>query len=135
LIREAALEDLDLALSHAKEFCLKHPRGLEYCERSARKTLKTLIEHKDGVLFVSETGVFGASIQPMLFNDQYRQAIEHFWYGDRLMFRHFEKWAKSHGVSAVAVGSTHGIGHERVGKHYERRGYKPAEHAFVKELA
>lgn len=123
-------------LQLAESFCTSIPgETAAFCVESAEKTLSTLIGHRDGVIFVSDKGMLGASVQPLLFNNAELRAVEHFMYGDIRLMKAYEEWAKSKGASKINIGNIHGLNHERVGQHYEKRGYVPCEHFYTKEVA
>ena len=51
-----------------------------------------------------------------------------------LLMDDFEAWAKGRGVTAITFTAHHGLEGERVGRLYERRGYKPVETIYIKRL-
>lgn len=87
-------------------------------------------------------GGLGGAIAPVFLNKNYMIAGERFWWvlpeyrgsaGIRLLTA-FEQAAKAVGCSHILMISLSGIYQEKVDKLYERAGYYPVEHVFMKVL-
>lgn len=97
---------------------------------------EVFIIETDGVI----TGMLGAMIYPDP-NDGALVATEMFWYvapeargaGLRLL-RDFEAWATDRGAARLIMVHLHDLMPEALAKLYQRRGYRPVETHYIKEI-
>lgn len=108
-------------------------------------TWRTFLDAGVADIFVHEqdhhiTGMLGAIIYPDA-NDGALVATEMFWYvapeargtGLRLL-RDFETWAQRRGAARIIMAHLHELMPEALTKLYLRRGYRPVETHYLKEV-
>lgn len=124
---------------------VKYPGGFKYEAFSAAWTV--LLEMGLGEIFFAHNGekvigLFGGVFNPDPFNGL-MTAAEQFWYvlpearGSRVslqLFDRFEEEAKARRCTRILMLRLEGEYAEVLSRLYERRGYKPAEQTFVKEI-
>lgn len=106
---------------------------------------RTYIESGIGAifgLFMGEelAGVMGALIFPEP-NSGEKQAMEMFWFvtpkarGRGLsLLPKYEEWARAEGAKQICMAHLHDLQPERLKQLYERRGYRPMETHYLKEI-
>ncbi len=101
-------------------------------------TLQQLIDSPDGILLVSETGMFGGICYPQPFNHAIKTGQELFWYsegGDGPdLLAAAEERARLLGVTKWGMFAQATMRPKVVGRYYERRGYRPDAYGYVKDL-
>ena len=137
MIREATRDDIPVLLEMGQRFAQK-ARLLEhvgYDAANMENTFGVMIDAPDHVIFIGESGAIGAMSGPHPFNYAHKIAQELFWWSEgreglRLLTA-FEEWAKGFCQSA-RMASLHAIKPEATGRLFERRGYIPLEHGFIR---
>lgn len=104
---------------------------------SMEQTFRLLIETDHNCLFVGERGAIGGCSGPHPFNHAHWIAQELFWWSEgreglRLLDA-FEGWAAAR-CATVRMITLEAVEPERMGRLYERRGYAPLEHGYIKGL-
>ena len=135
MIRDATEADIPRILEMGAKFFRamnRHEVG-EYSEAAAESTTRLLIEN--GILLVSENGMVGGLVYPFYMTGRLT-AQEFFWWSEdgkgRELMDAFEKRAKEMGAETIQMIALESLDPQRVGKIYERAGYKPAERSYIK---
>ena len=136
MIREATASDIPKLMEMGARFAEKaklfdhvgyHPADME-------ETFFLLIGGGHPV-FIGETGAIGAVSAPHPFNRAHIAAQELFWWSEGLegirLLQALEEWcdANCHSLRMITL---HAVRPEATGKLYERRGYVPLEHSYIK---
>lgn len=136
MIRAAAVSDiprlLEMGARFAKRAQLEEHVG--YKPESMAASFNALIEGGHPV-FIGESGAIGAMSSRHPFNDEHVIAQELFWWSEgreglRLLSA-LEAWCAEncHSLRMITLEQ---VEPERTGRLYERRGYKPLEHSYIK---
>jgi len=110
-------------------------------------TLTNAMEREDFEIFCfccdSEVvGLLACFVTPCFFSETI-QAVEMLWYVDpehrgskeaQQLLDHYEEWAKEKKAVVVNLINLDVLNAEKVGRLYERRGYRQIENTFIKEL-
>lgn len=133
MIKEATLDDIEQCVEWAREFHKYSAwSDLPFDAETVRKTLAGLVVKDEGLLLLTNSGMIGAVLSPMLFNQSIKIAYELFWWrGGMKLIRAYEDWAKSHEAIPLMV-CLDDENTDRMAKLYERRGYTPTERYFRK---
>lgn len=135
MIRPATLDDIPALLAMGEKFATK--AGLDehcgYDPQSMELTFRAMIERDEFCLFIGEGGAIGGMKAPHPFNHAVTMADELFWWSEgreglRLLDA-YEEWAAG---SIIRMTALEAVNPDRMGKFYERRGYRPLERAFVR---
>lgn len=140
MLKIATIEDKALVL----EMAIKFIEQTEYKEHYTKEKLEALVtdfilDPTKLLLLYGEVGFIAGIIVPFIFGDK-RLASELAWWvtpdqrgkeaGGELLLA-FEYWAKNVAkCDLISMGSLD----DRVGKYYEKNGYKLLERAYLKEL-
>lgn len=137
MIREATVEDIPRLLQMGEKFAdrARLSDSVGYDPTSMEKTFAWMIGDKNSVIFVGEAGAIGGMKAPHPFNHAHWIAQELFWWSEgheglRLLTA-FELWA-SQTCQSVRMLTLEAVEPERMGRLYERRGYRAIEHGYVK---
>lgn len=84
---------------------------------------------KHGILIVSDKGMIGGMVLPQWDTGEL-VAYEMFWWGDSSLLGRFEKKAEEMGAPSIQMNALT----DRVGKHYETRGYRKLSTSWLKEF-
>jgi hypothetical protein len=98
------------------------------------ETFEKLMNHDDGILVVSKTGMAGALVYPAYFNRHTLVAQEIFWWGDGDLLQALESRARTRGAETLSMISLDGLREDAVGRFYRMNGYRPLEHTYIKRL-
>lgn len=136
MIREATLSDIPAMLEIGERFSAKAKLAehVGYDATDMEATFRAMIENENYVIFVNEGGLIGGAKAPHPFNYSHWIAQEMFWWAERdgLKLLHaFEEWAREH-CHSIRMIAVEAIQPERVGRIYERQGYVPLEHGYIK---
>src|SRR5688572_6291922 len=140
-LRIANIQDFDLVFSMAKKFA----EASGYSKHMEEDKIKAIItdllngpQERKIIILHGEEGLLAGLVAPFTFGTAL-MATEVAWWvepdargknvGAELMDA-FEFWAKKVGCSLVIVSSID----DKVGKYYEKRGYKLHERAYLKEV-
>jgi GNAT superfamily N-acetyltransferase len=141
MIRIATEEDFELV----REFALKFLDSLPYRtivdEDKVDEIVKTFLKSdrtERVVLMYGDIGMLAGSVTPFIFGNVIMASEIGWWIepehrgkaAGRELLKAFEYWAKQVGCSAITMVSLD----ERLGKFYEKNGYKLYERAYVKEI-
>jgi hypothetical protein len=146
-IRDAELKDVPGLVRCARNF-FKYAKYEEFgmplddesfvdmvCEYINSSNCKCLVTEKDGKVVGSVCGV----ITPWVFNRNIPFAYEAFYWMESehrgrvsiKMLSEYEDWVQQYGAVSVMIQPETNLT-EKVGKLYEKRGYKPLEHFWVR---
>ena len=138
MIREATVEDIPRIVELGAEFLAYSPYRHHALDREAFASFAHgLIASEDGVVLLSDDGMFGGLITGLYFNPAIRVASELFWWArkeGRQLREAFEAWARDRGAEEVHMT---GLLDERaatIAKVFKRAKYAPSEVAFVKRF-
>ena len=140
-MREATCDDLLEMLRMSKLFV--EALGETPNRESIVSTLENLIESDDGVVLITEGGMVGALCYPKFFNTDSVLAQEMFWWVDEKhrgngiaggLLTGLEEWARGKSADELIMIAVDRLEGGKVGKIYRKRGYKPFERSYSKEL-
>jgi hypothetical protein len=139
MIRAATPADIPRLLEMGGKFSAK-ARLIEhvgYDPADMENTFAEMIAGEHYAVFIGETGAIGGMKAPHPFNYSHWMAQEMFWWSEgreglRLLTA-FELWASAH-CQTVRMITLEAIEPARMGALYERRGYVPLEHGYIKRL-
>lgn len=145
-IRKATIDDRDKAVSILKEFFEQTDYAeLGWSQESIEDIVEKLTVTDTAILFINDsgTGLVGGYCTPYWMNMGKVFAQEMFWYvlkghrggtdGARLL-KAFEDWAKEQKADYICMSSTANLDPEGVGNVLKRRGYKPVDISYLKEI-
>lgn len=136
MIRPATVKDIPALLEMGRKFAdkaqLKNHVG--YDPHSMVQTFEALITNGHP-LFIGEHGAIGATQIAHPFNHEHIHAQELFWWSEGreglALLRALEAHCAEH-CHSLAMITLEAIEPERTGRLYERLGYAPLEHSYVK---
>ena len=138
-VREATPEDFPAILEMGRRFHEFSPwRDRPFSDDATLEMLHRITDSDEAVLFTNGTGILGGVVAPIYFGGGV-VAQELFWFADkggRELLDAFEQWAEDKGASGALMISL-AIDEktdERMGKIYERRGYRLRERNYYKGL-
>lgn len=137
MIREATLQDIPVLLEMGERFSkvanLAEHVGYDAANMAA--TFRVMIEAPEHVIFIKDGGAIGAMSGPHPFNYAHTVAQELFWWcengGGLKLLRKLEEWAKERGAS-LRMACLEAVEPKRTGQLFERLGYAPIEHGYIK---
>jgi hypothetical protein len=140
VIREAVPEDIPRLLEYGARFAdrAKLSEHVGYDAADMDRTFRLMIDAPEHVVFVSDAGAIGGMSGPHPFNYKHIIAQEVFWWSEGRdglrLFHAFREWAqdKAHSLRMITLEA---VEPERTGRLYERLGYAPLEHSYVKVFA
>ena len=142
MIREATEKDIPAIVAMGREFFKLTGLPIEYDDDSVAGMVKNLINGESAVVFVDEEvkSAIAGLVYPFYFNTGILSGNEMFWWvspekrgsGIKLMDK-LEEWARGKGADLFQVTCLH-EGHDKIGSYYQRRGYKPKEHNYMRVL-
>lgn len=149
-VRPATVEDLDVYLKLAADFCAASPmKGLaEFDPAGMGALLKRLMENTNALVLVAEidgemVGITACLLYPLYFSPNYHVAQELWWYltpeargngiGKKL-FEAMEAWARSKEAKALFMIALEDERAPMMHKVYVNAGFRPLEKTFIKEL-
>lgn len=149
MIRAATHDDVPALLVLLREFHAASGMSAvaPFCAESLATSLRGMIGNDAAILLVADVagqvaGVAGAMLFPAYFNAAVQIGQETFWWaspehrgtvGPALMDA-LEAEAKARGAVKFLMVSLEALRPEAVGKLYQRRGYAPLEHSFVRAI-
>jgi len=138
MIREATLEDIPWLADIGRKFFAANewPVKMNFSDEFLEKTLTHLINDEAGYILRNDHGCIGCLFYPHYFTGELT-AQELFWWADKdglKLLKAFENLAKEKGAKSIAMITLHGLNPERVGGLYERMGYFPLEHTYIKVI-
>lgn len=142
MIREATEKDIPALVEMGRDFFDLTGLPIEYDEDSVAGMIENLIDGENAVVFVDEEvkSAIAGLVYPFYFNTSIISGNEMFWWvspekrgsGLKLMDK-LENWARDKGADLFQVTCLH-EGHAKIGEYYQRRGYKPTEHNYMRTL-
>jgi len=154
MIRPATLEDCETIAELGEEFFTEAgwQDVAEYRREDCLKSLQFLATNDTGILLVAEEdgeiiGMAGGLVSPLFFNFSHKAAQEFFWWmsprsGGTLgvrMLDALEHGARALGCSTLTMGLIAILSAGKKGASMRRllvrRGYRPAEHTWIKRLS
>lgn len=149
MIRLATVADIDALTAMGRQFfaATEYSDIVQFDDASFHKTVEHLMTG-DAVCLVAEVdgqviGAAGALAYPFYFNAGHKTGQEVFWWlnpehrGGQIgiqLFAALEDWAKTQGCQSFTMIALDAVDAERVGRIYQRCGYRPSEHSYIKEL-
>jgi GNAT superfamily N-acetyltransferase len=139
MVKQATPDDFPAILKMGRRFHEFSPwRDRPFSDDATLEMLHRITESDDAVLFTNGTGILGGVVAPIYFGGGV-VAQELFWFADkggRELLDAFEQWADDKGASGVLMISLamDEKTDERMGKIYERRGYRLRERNYYKGL-
>jgi len=148
MIRPAELSDLPRLVEMGERFfnAAGWPEVASWDVESITRTLSFLITEDAGAVFVLDhdgqlVGMAGGMLNPFYFNANHRTGQELFWWvepeyrgeGSKL-FDALEGWARDSGAQSFSMIALDRIKPEVMGRIYRMRGYRAAEHSYIKRF-
>ena len=136
MIRAATLADIPRLLEMGRKFAdrAKLVDHVGYDPHSMVQTFEAMISGGHPV-FIGERGAIGATQTPHPFNHEHIAAQELFWWSEGreglALLRALEAHCAEHCHSLLMI-TLEAVEPERTGRLYERLGYRPLEHSFIK---
>lgn len=137
MIREATLSDIPVLLAMWERFAevAKLSEHVGYDPESMGKSFAFMIEDENCIVLLSENGAIGGQKAPHPFNHAHWIAQELFWWSEgrdglRLLTA-FEQWSRDHchSLRMIALDAVEPV---RTGELYQRLGFNPLEHGYIK---
>lgn len=149
MIRRATPGDLEALISMGHKFfgASGYADIARFDEASFRATLYQLMGD-NAVCLVAEiggqvVGAAGALAYPFYFDASHKTGQEVFWWLDPehrggqtgiRLFADLEAWAREQGCRTFTMIALDAVDAARVGRMYQRCGYRASEHSYIKEL-
>lgn len=149
-IRNADEADIPQLLDMAAQFCEAsgHADNAAFDPASMERTLRGLIAGDDGILLVAEhggrlAGMAGGLVYPLYFAAGRVTGQELFWWVEPVfrgsgaalaLLRGLEGAAQEKGAGTFIMGALESLRPGAVGSLYERSGYRPMEHLYLRRL-
>lgn len=149
MIREAVLADIPALVAMGREFHGAAGWGdiTSFSDEDCAQTLSNMIASDDAIIMVADRdgeiiGMSGGVTTPIYFNYGHKTGQELFFWmrpdarngeGARLLAA-LEDAARAKGCQSWAMIALDKIRPEATGALYRRRGYRPAEHSWIKRL-
>mgnify|MGYP000894854066 CR=1 len=141
MLREATLADMPELVRMGRAFHAAAKLDIEFDDSTFRDLCAQLIEADGALLLIDDGAMLAALCFPIYFNASALVAQELFWWVDpdkrgagiRLLQR-AEQWAKEKGAVTLQMIALDELSGESVGRLYERRGYRPLERSYVRNL-
>lgn len=152
-IRDANEADIPQLLDMAECFCKAsgHADHAAFDPVSMERTLRGLIGGDDGILLVAEdaavegglAGMAGGLVYPLYFSAGRLTGQELFWWVEPdlrgagagpALLRGMEAAARAKGAGTFVMGALESLRPRAVGALYERSGYRPTEHLYLRRL-
>lgn len=136
MIRPATEDDIPQLLDMGDRFAAKARLvdSVGYVARDMAETFAAMIRGGHPV-FIGENGAIGGTSLPHPFNKAHIMAHELFWWSEGreglALFKAFDAWCAEHCHSLRMI-TLHAIEPEKTGRLYERLGFTPLEHSYVK---
>jgi len=149
VIREARPEDIpDIVLLGEKFFNETAFTGIvKYDYNTVIRLAAKAIKEENYVIFVAEEeeiiGLAAGVLYPFFFNSEHLTGQEFLWWvepstrGQKaglLLFNALIKWAEENGAESFTMGTIENMNPDKVGKFYERKGFKPSERNYIKKF-
>lgn len=152
-IRDANGGDIPRLLDMAARFCAAsgHAAYAKFDPAGMEHTLRRLIDGDDGILLVAEdaagegglAGMAGGLVYPLYFSSGRLTGQELFWWVEpglrgsgagHALLRRMEGAARDRGAGTFVMGALESLRPRAVGALYERSGYRPMEHLYLRRL-
>lgn len=142
MIRRAIETDLPALLEMGRKFHgYAQVHEIPFDAPSFRQTIEHGLQDERQAYFVADsdgliTGMTAGLVYPSYFNHKVLTGQELFWWSEgsegRALYRALEQWAREHGCLAFTMIALGNGNAERMGRVYERMGYRPLENSFIK---
>lgn len=141
MIRLATVDDMPAIIEMGRRFHAASPwADMPIDEGHLVAHMTGFIEGDNSAVFVLDdlTGGIGLFVSPVYFSPVL-VAQETFWYCEApgrggALLEVAEEWARNMGADHLSMICLEGKNRDIVGKIYERRGYRPTEHTYMKAL-
>lgn len=148
MIRPATPDDMPRILEMGERFfeTAGWPEIAEWDAGSMEQTLGYLMDAATGCVFVAETeagivGMTGGMLNPFYFNLSHVTGQELFWWVEPEhrglgsgLFDALEAWATDAGAKSFSMIALDRLKPDVLGRIYQRRGYRAAEHSYIRRL-
>lgn len=139
MIRNAGLDDIPAIVEMGAKMAAKAKLDahIGYDRKSVAQTLEFLINNPDGILICDDDGMIGGLCHPHPFNLKVKVGQELFYYSEgngKALLDECEAQARKLGVKFWTMICEETMRPKAVGRLYEKRGYVPLEHSYIKEL-
>lgn len=148
VIRPAEITDIPEVVRMGERFfeTAGWPDYAEWDEASITATLESLITGDLGEVFVLEeggklVGMAGGMLFPFYFNHNHLTGQELFWWIEpehrgqgAALFDALEGWAKAAGAMSFTMIAVDRLKADVMGRIYRMRGYRAAEHSYIKRF-
>jgi hypothetical protein len=137
MIRPATLDDIPDLLAMGARFASRAALAehVGYEPADMENTFGVMIEDPAHVVLIGESGAIGGMSGPHPFNYRHVIAQELFWWSEGreglALLKAFEGWAQAHCHSLRMI-TLEAVEPQRTGRLYERMGYAPVEHGYIK---
>ena len=132
--KRATAEDIEKLVEFGEKFHQLSPwRDTPYIKEKVALILGDLIKDPDSVVFISDSGAIGGTIDSLFFN-HVPVAQELFWYAEENgadLKAAFEWWAYEEGAEGVSMASTSERA-KALARVYKSSGYEPREIFYYK---
>ena len=141
-VREATPVDLCAMLDMAEKFigaAWSHI-GVPYSPATCATLLASMIDNSQSLVLVTEDmrGMMGAVVYPWHFNADVLTGQELFWWSESRagmeLIATAERWAAAMGAVTFNMACMDHMRGKAMSRLYQRRGYSPNEHIFIKGL-
>jgi GNAT superfamily N-acetyltransferase len=136
MIRPATLADIPALLEMGRKFAEKARLNAHvgYDPLSVAECLRAMVMGGHPV-FIGKSGAIGATVTRHPFNEEHIHAQELFWWSEGreglALLRALEDYCAEHAHSLTMI-TLEAVEPERTGRLYERLGFAPLEHSYVK---
>jgi GNAT superfamily N-acetyltransferase len=150
IVRRAAINDLSVILEMGGRFHMASPvhTAIPYDAASFQRFCEQAINDPEIGFWVAEldgvvVGMTAAIVYPSYFNANRHIAQELFWWVDvaargtgagKALIEQIETWAKSVNADVVLMLALADKNEEKMQNLYARRGYRPIERTFIREV-
>ena len=135
-MREATADDIPLLVDMGRKFHAASNQFCDYSEAATGGMLARMIEAEEAVVLISEKGLIGGVLSPAYCADNWKMAVELFWWAEdrqglRLL-KGFEDWAALNGANEIRMTTLTNL--TRADELLRRKGYAPLEISYGKAI-
>lgn len=139
-VREATLDDVPALVEMGAKFHAMSPhKGMgEYDAEGVGRMLAFMATSPSAILLTNGEGVIGGVLAPVYFAPGKIMADESFWWagaGGGELLAGFEQIARAKGADFVVLSTLENERSAVIGRVVSRKGYRPVERRYIKELS